>query len=171
MAKKAKVVNPKKEDTLPAKAEPRELGKPVSIQAVGLIDQGTPIESIEGLPADMRQAETLAGFPPSPEWRKPGEALFGDFIGVRTDVGPNHSRLYEIAAYQGEDKDPLTVAVWGSAALDRLFDSAYPPIQTGDKMGIIFLGEKDTKRGLNPVKLFALKVKRANGRVSTQKAE
>ena len=86
---------------------------------------------------------------------------------MRKDVGPNASRLYEVAAFQGHDKDPLHVAVWGSAALDRLFDSAYPPILSGDKVAIVYLGEKETKRGLNPVKLFGLKVVRPKGRATS----
>jgi hypothetical protein len=74
-------------------------------------------------------------------------------------VGPNHSRVYELSV-PGKDGESLTVVVWGSTALDRQFDSAFPPVQTGDKLAIIFVGEKETKRKQNPVKLFALKVKR-----------
>lgn len=162
MGKKKPVeVNPK--ETLPVKTGRRELAKsePIRYAPVDLLDMGEQVNAIEGLPDGFENAETLAGFPPSPEWKNPGDTLFGDFIGVKTDVGPNKSRLYEIAAFQGEGKDLLGVAVWGSAALDRLFDSAYPPIQTGDRIGIIYLGEKPTNRGLNPVKLFALKVLRA----------
>jgi hypothetical protein len=74
-------------------------------------------------------------------------------------VGPNASRLYEVSV-PNEAGIGTTVAVWGSTAVDRLFDSAYPPIQSGDRLAFIFLGEKTTKRAQNPVKLFALKVKR-----------
>jgi len=52
----------------------------------------------------------------------------------------------------------VKVVVWGSTALDRQWDSAYPPVQQGDKVGIVYIGEKPTKRGQNPVKLFAFKV-------------
>lgn len=165
MAKrKVKEINP----SVPASVEPtRAMAERVTVQPVGLVDQGLSVSEIQGLPEEFKKGETLSGFPPSPDWKQPGEALFGDFIHMRDGVGPNASRLYEIAAYQGEGKVPLSVAVWGSAALDRLFDSAYPPIQIGDRVAIIFLGEKETKRALNPVKLFALKIIRASGKKTT----
>jgi hypothetical protein len=37
-------------------------------------------------------------------------------------------------------------------------------------MAVIFLGEKMTKRGLNPVRLFALKVKRSGQATKTTQA-
>jgi hypothetical protein len=156
--KKVKEINP---PAVPAKSTRGAVGRPVSIKPVTLIDTAQEVAALEGLPEEWEKGETLAGFPPSPEWREPGEAIWGEFIGLRTDVGPNKSRIYEIAAYQGDHQPPVTVAVWGSAALDRLFDSAYPPIQMGDRVGIVYLGEKPTQRGLNPVKLFALRVLRA----------
>lgn len=134
----------------------------VRVTPAAYVDQGVDVTSMEGLPEEFKRAETLSGFPPSPKFEKPGEACFGYFVQMRENIGPNASRLYELAVpRQGED--PLTVAVWGSAALDRLMDSAFPKIKSGDKIGIIFLGEKATKRGLNPVKLFALKVVRPEG--------
>lgn len=140
----------------------RTVAKAVSIMPVGFVDQGVEVSDIAGLPEEFKRAETLSGFPPSPKWEKAGEALFGYYVGMRGEVGPNNSRLYEIAVPR-KDEDPLTVAVWGSAALDRLVDSCYPPLASGDKMAIIYLGEKGTRRGLNPVKLFALKVLRPDG--------
>lgn len=159
-----KQVNPKPKEEpagVPARAGDRGLTGPVQIMAVTLIDQGADVTQMEGLPAEYARGETMSGFPPSPDWQKVGEAVFGHYIGLRLDVGPNKSRIYELAAHQVEGKEPLTVAVWGSAALDRLFDSAYPPIRLGDRVAIIYLGEKPTQRGLNPVKLFALKIVRA----------
>lgn len=157
----------KKDGALPAPQvhDQRTIAKRVSIVPVGYVDQGVEVQNIEGLPEEFKRGETLSGFPPSPQWLTPGEALFGYFVVLRENIGPNASRLYEIAVPR-KNEDPLTVAVWGSAALDRLFDSAFPPIKSGDKVGIIFLGEKDTKRGLNPVKLFALKIVRPDARVS-----
>lgn len=137
----------------------RTVAKKVTISPVGFVDQGVEVSAIEGLPEEFKRGETLSGFPPSPEWKQPGQALFGYYVATRDKVGPNESRLYEIAVPRKDD-EPLTVAVWGSAALDRLMDSCFPPIKIGDRLAIIFLGEKGTKRGLNPVKLFALKVVR-----------
>lgn len=160
--KKLKHVNPQ----ALAERVPQAVAERVTIGPVALVDQGMLLTEIEGLPEEYKKGETLSGFPPSPEWKNSGDAIFGHFVIMRPDIGPNNSRLYEIAAFQGKDKDPLTVAVWGSAALDRLFDSAFPPIVSGDRLAIIYLGEKATKRGLNPVKLFALKVVRESGKQS-----
>lgn len=155
----------------PVVQDQRTLARKVQIEPVGFVDQGVEVQDIVGLPEEFKRGETLSGFPPSPNWEKPGQALFGYYVGMRENIGPNSSRLYELAMPR-KDEDPLTVAVWGSAALDRLFDSAFPPVKSGDKVGIIFLGEKETKRGLNPVKLFALKVLRpeGNGKPTTQTA-
>lgn len=149
----------------PIVADQRTVAKRVQIAPVGFVDQGVEVQNIEGLPEEFKRGETLSGFPPSPNWETPGQALFGYFVHMRENIGPNNSRLYELAMPR-KDEDPLTVAVWGSAALDRLFDSAFPAVKQGDKVGIIFLGEKDTKRGLNPVKLFALKIVRPDGKAS-----
>jgi hypothetical protein len=154
---------------VPHVSDQRTIAKRVSIMPVGYVDQGIEVQNIDGLPEEFKRGETLSGFPPSPQWLEPGEALFGYFVVLRENIGPNASRLYEIAVPR-KNEDPLTVAVWGSAALDRLFDSAFPPIKSGDKVGIIFLGEKETKRGLNPVKLFALKIVRPDGRATEAKA-
>ena len=150
-------------------SDERVVARKVNISPVALVDQGVEVQDIEGLPEEFKRGDTLTGFPPSPKWEKPGEALFGYYVTTRVDVGPNKSRLYEIAVPR-KDEEPLTVAVWGSAALDRLIDSCFPALVSGDKVAIIFLGEKDTKRGLNPVKLFALKVVRPDGRTRTSTA-
>lgn len=143
---------------------------PMKIVAVAIVDEsGAETIDMTGLPEEFKRAETLSGFPPSPKFEHPGDALFGYYVCTREDVGPNHSRLYEISLPR-KDQEPLTVALWGSAALDRLMDSAFPKIKTGDKLGVIYCGEKDTKRGLNPVKLFALKVVRPDGKVTTTHA-
>lgn len=137
----------------------RSVSGPLAIQACRIIDDAVEVAEIQGLPDDFAQSETLAGFPPSAKFENKGDSIFGHFIGLRRDVGPNHSRVYELSV-PAEGNSSLTVVVWGSTALDRQFDSAFPPIQTGDKLAIIYVGEKDTKRKQNPVKLFALKVKR-----------
>lgn len=170
--KAAKHINKPHGDSggVPARRGDRNLSGPVKIMPVTLIDQGVEVSSLEGLPEEYKGGETMSGFPPSPDWQQPGEAVFGHFVAMRLDVGPNKSRIYEIATPQGDGKDPMTVAVWGTAAIDRLFDSAYPPIQLGDRVAFIFLGEKPTQRGLNPVKLFAVRIVRAKGASETMRA-
>lgn len=165
MAKQGK----SEEKALAVKGEKTVLAAPMKIRAVTIIDLGVEVGAMEGLPEEFKRCETLSGFPPSPKWEDVGDALFGYYVTTREGVGPNASRLYEIAVPQ-KDGEPKTVAVWGSAALDRLMDSAFPKIKVGDKLGIIYCGEKDTKRGLNPVKLFALKVSRADGKTTQASA-
>jgi hypothetical protein len=158
MSKNAKVVNePNKEVAV---RDERTVAGPVAVRPATLIDQGVEVSGVEGLPAEFQGGETLSGFPPSAKFEKRGDCIFGEYIGLRENVGPNNSRHYELSVPRGVGQEPMTVGVWGSAALDRLFDSAFPPVQQGDKVAMIYLGEKATKRGLNPVKLFALKVKR-----------
>lgn len=131
----------------------------VVIRPAKIEDLQAEVGAVEGLPSEFEKSETMAGFPPSPKFEKRGDTIFGDFVGVRLGVGPNKSRVYELNVPNG-DNSSFAVAVWGSTALDRLFDSAFPPIQQGDKLAFIYLGEKGTKRGLNPVKLFAMKIRR-----------
>lgn len=137
----------------------RALMGPLKITPAVLVDDSVEVAKLEGLPAEFGDSEIMTGFNPSPKFEKKGDAVFGEFVALRQDVGPNHSRTYELAYPKGNG-ETASMTVWGSTALDRLFDSAYPPIQQGDKLAIIFLGTRETKRAQNPVKLFALKVKR-----------
>ena len=146
----------------------RTVAGPVVVRAAQLIDAGMDVSEVKGLPEEFAGSETLSGFPPSAKFEKVGECIYGEFVGMRSGVGPNGSRLYEISIPNGADQ--TTVAVWGSSAIDRLFDSAYPPVQQGDKIAFIYVGEKPTKRQQNPVKLFALKVKRGNAPTETKQA-
>jgi hypothetical protein len=93
-------------------------------------------------------------FLPNPVWTKEGEFVYGFYQGVEEKVGPNESRLYTLRAPKGE-----LFSVWGTTTLDRLFDQALP--KRDDKLIIIFCGEMPTDRGLNPLKLFDLKIARA----------
>jgi len=154
MSKKVKEVS-----TAVTIQDERSLMGPLRIVPAQLVDDGVEVSKLEGLPAEFAEGETMAGFPPSPKFENKGEAVFGEFSRVSHGVGPNKSRLYELSCPR-QDGQALTVAVWGSTALDRLFDSAYPPIQQGDRLAVIYLGSKPTPRNQNPVKLFALKVKR-----------
>ncbi|MGL5936389.1 MAG: hypothetical protein ACRCZI_12310 [Cetobacterium sp.] len=140
--------------------------KDIRIMPVAIIDPVEDVNEYAGLPSEFKTAETLAGFPPSPEWQKPGDSLFGYYIATRVDIGPNKSRLYEISVPNGTGESK-TVAVWGSSVIDRLVDSAFPPIRTGDKLGFIYLGEGKERPGQSPVKLFALKVLRPDRDVHT----
>lgn len=131
----------------------------LSVRPALLVDDSIEAANIDGLPAEFAGGGFSTGFPPSVKFEKPGDFIAGEYVHLRENVGPNNSRVYEIAV-AGNDGDSINTIVWGSTALDRLFDSQYPPVQQGDKLAIVYLGEKTTKRAKNPVKLFALKVKR-----------
>jgi len=132
---------------------------PLKCQPAQIIDDSLEVAKIEGLPAEFAGGSFMTGFPPTVRFENPGDFAGGEFIHLRENVGPNNSRVYELAVPDGNG-GTFNVVVWGSTALDRQFDSAYPPIQQGDKIGIVYIGEKSTKRKQNPVKLFALKVVR-----------
>lgn len=156
MAKKVEKTEESKAVTI---LDERSVIEPLKIIPAVLIDDAVEVTKLEGLPEDFAGSEVMTGFPPSPKFERKGEAVFGEFVGVRTGIGPNNSRVYELATPNGNGES-ITIAVWGSTVLDRLFDSAYPPVQQGDKLAVIFLGTKETKRAQKPVKLFALKIKR-----------
>lgn len=135
----------------------RTLMKALTIKPAPIIDDSLEVAKIEGLPEEFLSGQFETGFPPSVRFETPGDFIGGEYVNHREDVGPNLSRVYELAVKGGGNKT-INVIVWGSTALNRQFDSAYPPVQQGDKIGIVYLGEKSTKRKQNPVKLFAFKV-------------
>lgn len=147
----------KSEEKSTAIQDERAVMGPLRVTPATIIDDAIEVASISGLPSEFESSELLSGFPPSVKFEQKGDYVFGYYIGLRRDVGPNHSRVYELSI-PNKNGDTMTVVVWGATALDRQFDSAYPPVQTGDKLAIIFLGEKETQRKQNPVKLFALKL-------------
>lgn len=149
----------REESTAVTIQDERAVMGPLKIVPAVLVDSTVEVSKVEGLPAEFEDGETMSGFPPSPKFEKKGEAVFGEFIRVQHDVGPNHSRLYELS-YPGNNGVHITIAVWGATVLNQLFDSAYPPIQQGDRLAVIYLGSRPTPRNQSPVKLFALKVKR-----------
>lgn len=133
---------------------------PLKIRPAAIIDEALEVSAIEGLPAEFLGGKFAQGFPPTVKFENPGDFAGGVYVNHRDGVGPNKSRIYELNV-PNDTTEGLQVVVWGSTALDRLFDSAYPPVQQGDKLAIIYVGEKSTNRKQNPVKLFALKVIRA----------
>lgn len=157
MSQKTAVKDVKQTDV--AVQDERTVMGPLHINLARLVDSNIEVSTLSGLPLEFEDGETIEGFPPSPKFERKGDAVFGEFIGKREGVGPNKSRLYELSMPNGQGKS-LTVAVWGSTIIDQKFDSCYPPIQQGDKVGFIYLGEKATARNQNPAKLFAIRLKR-----------
>lgn len=100
-------------------------------------------------------------FPPVAEWRRAGDCVAGRFERVRPDVGPNNSRLYELVIDEPDllqGRPEFRASFWGGTQLDALFDTSTPKVEPGDKICVVFLGSRPTKRGLSPVRLFALSV-------------
>lgn len=134
----------------------RVLAGPLKCQPAQIVDESIELTKIDGLPEEFLGGKFEHGFPPTVKFENPGDFAGGEFVHMRLGVGPNLSRVYELAVPDGKGSH-LNVIVWGSTVLDRHFDSAYPPIQQGDKVGIIYLGEKKGQKQ-NAAKLFALKV-------------
>ena len=145
----------KKDSTEVTKPEERAVAAPVKLRPARIEGELDEMGAIEGLPDEFLNTETYSGFPPSPKWDNPGDAVFGYYLSQQTNIGPNASKMYEISVPR-KGEEPKTVAVWGTAALDRLM--AQSTVQIGDKVAIIYLGTKPSKPGFEPTKLFALKV-------------
>lgn len=133
---------------------------PLKVQMAKLVDGSVDVSSLEGLPDGFDGGEILAGLPPSPRFEKKGDAVFGEFVRYQEGVGPNNSRIYQLSCPTGKGNERIDIAVWGTTAIDSKFDSAFPPIQPGDRLGFVYIGEKKTARNQNPLKLFALHLKR-----------
>jgi hypothetical protein len=148
-------------EVLPAVRKPMEVGKLASITRVEL-SGGTVMaeDALASLPAEFRDGEQIAGFPPQPSWTEKGQAIWGTFLNLREAVGPNSSRIYEIAADAGKGKEPVLVGVWGTTVLDRQMDEAFAKgLSSGDKLAIVYLGTTPSKKaGQADAHLFALKV-------------
>jgi len=65
--------------------------------------------------------------------------LIGKYIGMKTNVGPNQSNLYNIQ----NEEDGEIWGVWGSAVID----SKFAEIPLHSRVRIEYLGKKDGKRG------------------------
>ena len=94
--------------------------------------QGTQFEVID------------TGLPPTVKWGVPGNYVAGVYEGNEQDVGPNKSTLYHF------DAKGKKFSVWGTAVLDRVFQSG--EISIGDLLLITYIGDMPTD--LNPCKLF-----------------
>ena len=140
------------------KHEAKTVAAPLKLRPARMESEVEEMGEIVGLPDEFLNTETISGFPPSPKWDRPGDAVFGYFMLQRENIGPNNSKMYEIGVPR-MDQEPLTIAVWGTKALDRLMSQS--GVQPGDKVAIIYRGEKSSKPGQEPTKLFALKIVKA----------
>ena len=85
--------------------------------------------------ADAVEAGSGSGETWNPEEQK---VLFGTYLHMKTDIGPNNSNVYVI---KEDDKDEPT-SVWGSTVLDTKFEE----IPKNSRVKIEYLGMTKGKR-------------------------
>lgn len=128
---------------------------PVTIQDAQVDDDGPAI------PSELLEGAELydSNLPPSPLWETPGQYLEGIYLGSKSNVGKNHQMLYSfyVSVKGGITKE---VAVWGSTSLNDRMRMASP--KNGDHVLIVYKGETPTSRNEDPLKLFAVIIKRKN---------
>jgi hypothetical protein len=120
-----------------------------SSPSMGVLPQEANLKVFEEF-ADCE--EYSSGFPQTITWMEEGQYCKGRYIGCRENVGRNKSKVYSISCNNEE------INIWGTTILDQLFEKSAPRI--GDLLCIVYDGECPSARGLNPVKLFTLLVKR-----------
>ena len=77
--------------------------------------------------------------------------IVGKYIGMKTNVGPNASNIYNIV----NEEDGEIWGVWGSAVIDSKFEE----IPVNSRVRIEYLGKKPGKRG--EFKDYSIKYKAA----------
>lgn len=82
--------------------------------------------------------------------------IVGKYIGMKTNVGPNASNIYNIV----NEADGEIWGVWGSAVIDSKFEE----IPRGSRVRIEYLGKKPGKRG--EFKDYSIKYKAPAGEVA-----
>lgn len=76
--------------------------------------------------------------------------FIGTFLGMQTDIGPNHSNLYDFR------KDGEVVSIWGSSVLD----SRLKHVMKGEEVKVIYVGKiknEKTQRSYHDYEVFTKK--------------
>lgn len=94
----------------------------------------------------IRAPSTLT---PIVEFSDVGDYITGTYLGTRTEIGPNKSKLHDLRLADG-----AVVSIWGCTILDAKMLMGNPPL--GAELAIVYLGDLTTSRGLNPAKNFEL---------------
>ena len=121
-----------------------------------VIGNSTKMEIAQSvLPKEFQgvELETIdSGFCPTVKWEKAGSFVGGVFSGMKSDVGPNRSMLYEF------DVNGQTFGIWGGKVLDSMFEDGMKngQIAFGRKMLVIYMGDVETDQ--NPCRLYQIKV-------------
>lgn len=88
------------------------------------------------------------------DWR-PGTWTIARFLGVRENVGPNNSAMYDFEVTQ-DGKEFSPASLWGSTIFDNKFKLLAP--RTGQWIYMQYLGVTETSRKQNPAKDFMLAI-------------
>jgi hypothetical protein len=115
------------------------------------------------VPEDIFEKEAPTGFSPvmqfgpDPEHWQTGVYHIARFLGVKYNVGPNKSNMYEFEL--PDEKNMMqVVSLWGSTILDNKMAALGDALRPGKYLFIQFLGETPTARGLNPAKDFRVAI-------------
>lgn len=73
----------------------------------------------------------------NPTWDYENQPEFvGTYIASQSDVGPNHSNMYDFSTPEGN------VGVWGNTILDNRLKNC----NVGDEVKIVYLGKEESKK-------------------------
>jgi len=136
-----------------ARPEPQEIARVPEIVQMVIVQPGTQDFDAIVMP-DYLKAEEWEEAPSfvTPMLRFDPEqcpSIFrGEFIGLRElSLGGRTQRIYRFRLASGDE-----VGAWGSTVLDDRMFRLNPSV--GDDVTLVYLGDTDTSRGLNPAKVF-----------------
>jgi hypothetical protein len=117
-------------------------------------------QDVDLLP-EFEGAESSSSLLPSPRWKEAGEQFIGTYLGYREiTMNKKARRLYLFDQLRTGER----VGVWNTTVLDTEITSVAP--RAGDRVCIVFMGDKATARGQNPAHVFRVYVIRNNGAAS-----
>jgi hypothetical protein len=100
-----------------------------------------------------------SGFAASPLWDVPGKYVEGIYKGMRQDVGPNNSDVYDLDVIDPDTGEAVPVTVWGGTVLTNKMRQYEPPV--GCRIMIQYTGDGQAKPGQAPPRLFEVRWKAA----------
>lgn len=134
-----------------------------SIVSMDQEEQFSDISMPDFLSEDAFEKVAPSGFAPliqfsadgSADWQ-PGFWIIARFLGMRTDVGPNESAMYEFEVTSDKGKTFEVASLWGSTIFDTKFTQL--AARPGDWVYIQYLGEVETSRKMNPAKQYRMAI-------------
>ena len=124
-------------------------------------DEAEQIERPDFLVNDMIEDESATGFNPLIDFEgEPGRWIVAKYLGMRPDIGPNSSAMYDFEAINPESGQTFVASLWGSTILDKKMEMLLTKgsLKPGKFTFVQYLGSVDTSRGMNPAKNFKIAV-------------